>query len=124
MSMYTVVLRLTRKKEPEASNDDKIIIQHNVQYFNLFDVTYSTPELKMARKFTADESDVMDFFSDILRGVQTDTDPFEYIQISSAIHPNFIFTVKEFDCSIRCNIMNMIRFALRADIRQKRISSE
>jgi hypothetical protein len=122
--MYTVVLRLTRTKEPEASNDDKIIVQHNVQYFNLFDVTYTTPELKVARKFTADESDVMDFFSDILRGVQTDTDPFEFVQISSAIHPNFIFKVREFDCSIRCNIMNMIRFALRADIKQKRISSE
>ena len=124
MSMYTVVLRLTRKKEPEASNDDKIIVQHNVQYFNLFDVTYSTPELKVDRKFTADESDVMDFFSDILRGVQTDTDPFEYLQISTSIHPVFIFKVREFGCENRCNIMNMIRFALRADVRQKRIRSE
>jgi len=122
--MYTIVLRLTRKNEPEASNDDKIIVQHNVQYFNLFDVTYSTPELKMARTFTADESDVMDFFSDTLRGLQTDTDPFQSIQISTAIHPNFIFRVNEFDCDIRCNIMNMIRFALRADIKQKRITSE
>jgi len=122
--MYTIVLRLTRKKEPEASNDDKIIVQHNVQYFNLFDVTYSTPELKVARTFTADESDVMDFFSDTLRGLQTDTDPFEYLQISTSIHPVFIFRVNEFDCDIRCNIMNMIRFALRADIKQKRIPSE
>jgi hypothetical protein len=122
--MYTIVLRLTRTKEPEASNDDKIIVQHNTTYPNLFDVTYTTPELKVARKFTADESDVMDFFSDTLRGVQTDTDPFGYVQICTAIHPSFIFKVREFDCEIRCNIMNMIRFALRADVRQKRISSE
>ena len=123
MSMYTVVLRLTRKNEPEAS-DDKIIVQHNVQYFNLFNVTYSTPELKMARTFTADESDVMNFFSDILHSVETDHDPFEHIQISTAIHPNFMYAVKDFDCSIRCNIINIIRFALRADVKQKRITSE
>jgi hypothetical protein len=122
--MYTIVLRLTRTKEPEASNDDKIIVQQNTIYPNLFDVTYTTPELKVARKFTADESDVMDFFSDTLRGVQTDTDPFGYVQICTAIHPSFIFKVREFDCEIRCNIMNMIRFALRADIKQKRIASE
>ena len=124
MSMYTVVLRLTRKKEPEASNDDKIIVQHNVQYFNLFDVTYSTPELKVAHKFTADESDVMNFFSDILHSVQSDNDPFGHVQLSTSIHPSFIFTVNDIDCGVRCNIMNMIRFALRADVRQKRICSE
>jgi hypothetical protein len=117
-------MRLTRTKEPEASNDDKIIVQRNVQYFNLFDVTYTTPELKVARKFTADESDVMDFFSDILRSVKTDNDPFGHVQMSTAIHPSFIFTVRDIDCEIRCNIMNMIRFALRADIKQKRITSE
>lgn len=124
MSMYTIVLRLTRTKEPEASNDDKIIVQHNTTYPNLFDVTYTTPELKVARKFTADESDVMDFFSDTLRGVQTDNDPFGYVQLSTSIHPSFIFTVSDIDCGVRCNIINMIRFALRADVRQKRIPSE
>jgi hypothetical protein len=123
MSMYTVVLRLTRKNEP-GSSDDKIIVQHNVQYFNLFDVTYSTPELKMGRKFTADESSVMNFFTDILHSVEKDHDPFEHIQISTSIHPNFMYAVKEIDCSIRCNIINIIRFALRADVKQKRITSE
>ena len=90
----------------------------------MFDVTYTTPELKMSRVFTVDESKVMDFFEDILYSALSDNDPFGNIQVYTAIHPTFIFTVDDIDCNVRRNITNMIRFALRADIKQKRMTSE
>ena len=123
--MYTIVMRLTRKSNPNDGNsDDRIIVQHNVTHPNLFDVTYTTPELKMSRVFTVDESKVMDFFEDILYSALSDNDPFGHIQVYTAIHPTFIFTVDDIDCNVRRNITNMIRFALRADIKQKRITTE
>jgi hypothetical protein len=122
--MYIATLHLTRTGKPSVSDDDKIIIQHNLQYSNLFNVTYSTPELKMARTFTADESKIMDFIGDILLSLPYDHEPFEEVQVSTAIHPNILYAVANINCNVRGVILNTIRFALRADIKQKRITSE
>lgn len=123
MSFYLASIILTRKnKSPEF--DDKIVIQHNLSCPNFFDVTFTTPGVKVARKFTADESKVIEFVGDILQGLWGDFDPFEELQFYTAIHPTFMYKVEDVDCAIRCNIRNMIQFALRADIKQKRISSE
>ena len=123
MSMYTATLHLTRTGKT-SSEDDRIIIQHNATYPNLFDVTYSTPELKMARRFTVDETKVMDFLSDILESLPYDHEPFEEVQVSTAIHPNILYAVANIGMHVRGIILNSIRFALRADIKQKRITSE
>jgi hypothetical protein len=116
-------MHLTRTGKT-STDDDKIIIQRNLQYSNLFNVTYSTPELKMARTFTADESKVMDFFGDILASLPYDHDPFEEVQVSTAIHPNIMYAVANIGCHVRSIILDTLRFALRADIKQKRITSE
>ena len=121
--MYTATLHLTRTGKT-SSSDDKIVIQHNLQHANLFDVTYSTPELKMARRFTVDETKVMDFLSDVLESLPYDHEPFEELQVSTAIHPNILYAVANIGVHIRSIILNTIRFALRADIKQKRITTE
>lgn len=123
MLFYLASMILTRK-DKGSEFDDKIVIQNNLSYPNLFDVTFTTPGVKVGRKFTVDESKVIDFIGDILQGLRCDTDPFEELQVYTAIHPTFMYKVDDLCCEIRCNIINMIRFALRADIRQKRISSE
>ena len=121
--IYIATMHLTRTGKP-SSSDDKIIVQHNATYPNLFDVTYTTPELQMARKFTVDESKVMDFFGDILASLPYDHDPFEEVQVSTAIHPNILYAVANIGCHVRSIILDTLRFALRADIKQKRITSE
>lgn len=123
MSFYLASLILTRK-DKSSEFDDKVVIQHNLSCPNFFDVTFTTPGVKVARKFTADESKVVDFIGDILQGLRCDFDPFEELQFYTAIHPTFMYKVDDLCCEIRCNIINMLRFALRADIKQKRISSE
>jgi hypothetical protein len=121
--MYIVTLHLTRRGKA-SSEDDRIVVQHNTTYPNLFDVTYSTPELKMARRFTVDETKVMDFLSDILESLPYDHEPFEEVQVSTAIHPNILYAVANIGMHVRGIILNSIRFALRADIKQKRMTSE
>ena len=122
--MYIATLHLTRRGKT-SSDDDKIIIQHNLQHANLFNVTYSTPELKMARTFTTDESKILDFIGDILQSLPYDHEPFEEVQVSTAIHPNILYAVANINnCTVRAIILNTIRFALRADIKQKRITTE
>ena len=123
MSMYIVTLHLTRTGKA-SSEDDRILVQHNATYPNLFDVTYTTPELKMARRFTVDESKVMDFLSDVLESLPYDHEPFEEVQVSTAIHPNILYAVANIGMHVRGVILNTIRFALRADIKQKRMTSE
>ena len=123
MSMYIATLHLTRTGKA-SSEDDRILVQHNATYPNLFDVTYTTPELKMARRFTVDESKVMDFLSDVLESLPYDHEPFEEVQVSTAIHPNILYAVANIGMHVRGVILNTIRFALRADIKQKRMTSE
>lgn len=121
--MYIATLHLTRTGKA-SSEDDKILVQYNATYPNLFDVTYTTPELKLARRFTVDESKVMDFLSDVLESLPYDHEPFEEVQVSTAIHPNILYAVANIGCHVRGVILNTIRFALRADIKQKRMTSE
>lgn len=123
MTMYIASMILTRK-DKASEFDDKIMIQHNANYPNLFDITFTTLGVKLARKFTVDESKVVDFIGDILEGLRCDSDPFEELQFYTAIHPTFMYKVEDVGCAIRSNILNMLRFALRADIKQKRITSE
>jgi hypothetical protein len=78
----------------------------------------------MARTFTTDESKILDFIGDILQSLPYDHEPFEEVQVSTAIHPNILYAVANINCTIRSIILNTIRFALRADIKQKRITSE
>lgn len=115
--MHCFTLLFTRKNE-RSTQDDKIVVTTHPDSSDMFQVVYSTPELKMARKFVASFTGVLDYANDVLTSMRNDTDPFECIQVSTAIHPVILYHVSDMDESdTRDMVMNMLRDSLRFSVR-------
>lgn len=81
---------------------------------DMFQVVYTTPELRSSRKFVASFTAVLDYANDILTSMRHDTDPFDQIQVTTSIHPIIMYHVSDMDESdTRDMIMNMLRDSLR-----------
>lgn len=119
--MFKANIRLlTSGKGPR---DDEVINFREVEYEDggrMFDVTYSSPDLKLTRSFVGPEYKVLQYLEDILSSVRHDTQPFEHIQVSTAIHPPILYHAMDMDDSdIRHLILNMVRDSLRTTISRK-----
>lgn len=115
--MHCFTLLFTRQGQP-SNNDDKIVVTTHPDSSDMFQVMYSTPELRNARKFVASYTAVLDYANDILTSMSRDTDPFERIQVSTSIHPIVMYHVADMDESVtRDMVMNMLRDTLRFSVR-------
>lgn len=114
--MQKVSVFLTRVgKRP--SQDDRIYIHGTKDSRDLFRVVYHTPDVKQNKTFTTPEHRVFDYLEDVLTSLRRDSDPFEYIQINTAIHPSILFHISDLDDEdVRELILGMIRSAMRMDI--------
>ncbi len=113
--MYRASVYFTRK-DMNSYSDDRIIVTARNDSRDLFDVKYDTPDLKN-RKFTTSCSGVLQYVGDILNSMQHDMDPFEHIQVNTAVHPSVMYHVADMDDSeVRNLILDMMRDALRADV--------
>jgi len=117
--MIRTTIYFTRR-DAGQSQDDAIYISTNDESRELFDVVYKTPELKKGKSFTTTESHVLDYLADILRAVSVDSDPFENVQLMTAIHPSIFYHVIDLDNpSVRGDILAMVRTALRMNVQFK-----
>lgn len=100
-----------------GSGDDIIKISECSASHHLFGVTYRAPDYANRKRFVLSESRVIDYVEDILRSLQHDSDPFEFVQISTPIHPSILYHVSDMDNSAtRDLVITMIRMAMRADV--------
>lgn len=114
--MIKTTLYLTRSGKGRA-HDDVIQVSENGESRDLFDVRFTTPELRKSKTFTFTESKVMDYISDILRALPIDMDPFENVQLTTAIHPIIFYHVSDMARpDTRTTVMDMIQTALRTDV--------
>jgi hypothetical protein len=117
--MIRTTIYLTHRGQGQA-HDDVIHISTNEESRELFDVVYKTPDLRRSKAFTTTESHVLDYVGDLLRAVAIDSDPFENVQLMTAIHPSIFYHVIDLDTpSVRGDIISMIRMSLRMDVRTK-----
>lgn len=80
-------------------------------------VYFKTPEFEKKKKFITTESRVIDYIEDILSSLEHDSDPFEDVQIETAIHPVILYHVTDMeDANIRDRVLGMIRMALRMKV--------
>ena len=114
--MNRATLLFTRKGRGPAS-DDRIQIRSLRNSYNIFKVTYHTPELRMDRSFYTSFEGAMNYVEDVLRSMRHDSDPFEHVQIYTAVHPSTLFHVSSLDEEEPYNIiLNMIRDVLRHQV--------
>lgn len=114
--MYATRILFTRRDLGESS-DDAILVTADPDTPDIFEVVYRTPEVKMDRKFFASYSGVLDYIEDTLTSMRHDMDPFENIQVLTAIHPSVLYHVSDMDESVtRDLIIKMIGDSLRRSV--------
>lgn len=115
--MIKTTLYFTRTGKGRA-HDDVIQISENSESRELFDIRFTTPELRKSKTFTMTESRTIDYVADILRSLSRDGDPFENVQVTTAIHPIIFYHVLDMDeLGVRSTVLDMVQTALRADVR-------
>lgn len=113
--MIKIRILLTRKEGGGIENDDKVLVESYEH--GLFQVTYSTPEVRRNKSFVATESRVMDYLEDVVYSVSRDTDPFSHIQLSTCIHPSVMYEIADlYDKDICDILLNMSADALRLHV--------
>ena len=114
--MLKAKLYFTRRQ----GTDDIVQIYDDELYFEMTRVVYTPGEhTKKSNEFSLTRQQALSYVSTILRSMQTDTDPFEYVQVSTAIHPSVIYSVADVsEASTRFLIEDMVYDALKANVEE------
>ena len=114
--MIRATILITRKGKT-SEFDDKINISQTSESSEVYSVSYTTPESRSTRAFSASYTSVLQYVEDILTSLKYDTEPFAYIQVYTAIHPSVMYHVVDIDdCDARRVILNQIRDSMRFNV--------
>ena len=109
---------LFTRRDRGWDQDDKIHVKTYEQSPEIFEVTYTCPELRTDRVFLTNFSSVLAYVEDSLTSMRHDNDPFEHIQVSTSIHPSVLYHVSDMDQAyVRDLILNMARDSMRLGVR-------
>jgi hypothetical protein len=109
--MQKVKLYFTRA----GRTDDVIQIFDDETHNDMFRVVYTPAEyIKTSNEFYGSTSTVMDYISSVLKSMCYDNDPFDYLQISTAIHPSVMYSIADVsDPKTRYQIEDLIEQATK-----------
>jgi hypothetical protein len=114
--MLKVKLFFTRKQ----GEDDILQIYDDETYFEMGRVVYTPGDhTKKSNSFYLPRREILRYVSTILKSMETDTDPFEYVQIQSSIHPSVIVSVADVsERQTRWQLEDMVEQALYANVEE------
>jgi hypothetical protein len=117
--MLKVKLFFTRRQ----GEDDILQIYDDETYFEMNRVVYTPGEhTKRSNVFYLPRRDILTYVSTIFKSMETDTDPFEYVQVQSAIHPSVMLSVADLaDREKRYQLEDMVEQALYANVEEERL---
>lgn len=110
--MLKVTLNIQRPNGP-SSSDDVIHMYDDDEFHDMVRIVYSTPEWKKSSEFFLPIPKAMDYIHTTLKTLTHDSQPFEYVQVSTSIHPSVLYHVSDLDDSdVRYLIEETIEAAL------------
>jgi hypothetical protein len=114
--MLKVKLFFTRRQ----GADDIIQIYDDDTYFEMAQVVYTPGDhTKKSNSFYLPRADVLKYVSTMFKSMQTDNDPFDYVQIQSAIHPSVMVSVADVsERQTRYQLEDMVEQALYANVEE------
>lgn len=113
--MQRVTMRFVRDSSDEREDD--ILRIFDTDCNDLFRITFRANDMKRANEFMASRSWAVQYISEILHTLIHDTDPFESIQVDTAIHPTVLYHVMDMDEGyVRQLIEDTIDSVLRRNI--------
>ena len=111
--MLKATIYIQRKNTRGPEDDDVIRMYEDDEYCEMIRITYSSPEMKKDNTFYLPISRTMRYLSDTLKTFRHDADPFEHVQVTTAIHPSVLYHVSDLDCrETRWLIEDMVEAAL------------
>jgi hypothetical protein len=115
--MLKVTLNIQRTETPGPRGDDVIHMYEDDTHHDMVRVVYSTPEWKKSSEFYLTTSKAMSYIHDTLKTLTHDSQPFEYVQVSTSIHPTVLYHVLDLDCNdVRYLIEETVEAALRQPV--------
>lgn len=98
--------------------DDIIQVFDDDEYLEMVRVVYTPGEYtKASNEFYFTRRDAMAYLSSILKSMEADSDPFEFVELQTAIHPSVMYPIGELeDARTRWLIEDMIEQAIRANV--------
>ena len=113
--MQLATIRFVRNERREREDD--VIRIYATNCTDLFRVTFLAMEMKKSNQFFATRHWATQYVSDILNTLMHDSDPFESLQVETAIHPSILYHVIDMDeAHIRGLVEDTIDSALRRTI--------
>jgi hypothetical protein len=93
--MHRATIRFVRDGRDET--DDDVIRIFDTDCNDLFRVTFQAAEMKKANQFFATRHYTLQYISEVLHTLSHDTDPFESLQVETAIHPSVLYSIMDLD---------------------------
>ena len=117
--MLKATIYVQRKDGTGKKDDDVIDFYEDDDYQEMVRIKYSTPELQRNATFYLPIPRAINYLSDILKTFRHDADPFEYVQVSTQIHPSVLYHVSDLDnTEIRHLIEDTVEAAIRRPVRR------
>jgi hypothetical protein len=112
--MQKATLYIHRKNGDAPGGDDVIRFFENNMMLDTTEIVYQSPDLRKAKKVILPTSKAVAYLGDVLKSFCYDADPFEYVQVSTMIHPSVLYHISDMDRpEIRHLIEDMVEMALR-----------
>lgn len=117
--MLKATLRFIRDSE-RANRDDVLRFYVDDCYNEMVRIVFRPADVSKSSEFYLDQHRAMSYLSGILKSMQHDTDPFEHVQVETAMHPIILYHVSDLDTrEIRWSIEDAVSDALHQAIHQK-----
>jgi hypothetical protein len=115
--MHKATLFIHRKGDTQGAQDDVIHMSESDMMHDTVEIVYKSPDLRKAKRVILTTSKALAYLGDVLKSFQHDNDPFEYVQVSTVIHPSVLYHTSDLDdCRVRHLIEDMVEMALRQPV--------
>lgn len=124
MPKLKATIRFQRNGNPES--DDILRIYDDDEFYEMQRVEYKPAEYPSRQnQFYLEQTRTIEYISDVLKSLTYDVDPFEYIQIDTAMHPPIVYHVAELDSKqTRWLIEDMLAAAIRRPVRTIKVKTD
>lgn len=106
-----------QRTEGGSSSDD--IVRMYEDEHELIRIVYSSPEFggKKGRKMYVSMTKAIDYLGDLMKSLTYDNQPFEFFQVSTAIHPSVLYHISDLETpEVRHIIQDMTEMTLRQSL--------
>ena len=111
------MLKATLHFVTKENRDDILRIFDDDTHDDMFRVIYKPNDAAGLNEFHLTYREVQDYVSTILKSLDGDTEPFEYIQVSTSMHPSVMYHTSELeDRDVRWRVEDMVFLACRKAI--------